>query len=543
MGGNITFTGLTGIDTETIIEQLMLVKRQPINLYQQEQQIIDTKRSIFSDISSKLSTLKSSADSLNSSGTLNGKKATSSDTSVLTVSANQFADVGDITISNVSLATKSSEAFTAIADQEAQFSSGTYFEFEVNGNTYTIDISTLSSEDQSLEGLRDAINEQAEDDVKAVIVNTGDNDDPYKLVLQSTGTGEDYQISNIDTDIVATTSSGDTALAAVVSDQVLAQDATFELNGLEVSRSSNTIDDLVEGLTITLKDESTDDVTISVTRNQEGIKEKLQSFVENYNAVNTVIQGQFEVNPETGFAGPLSGDFTLRQIQSSMQSIVVGGVQDSEGNRYSLGSLGIEIDKETGDLSFDPAAFDEAIAENPDLAVNILMDSGATSSSNMDFISASTDTTVGSYNVTVTGYDTDGNVEGFFTYDGVDYTGTGDGQVLRGPDGSPAADLKVRIDSGVTGDLGGMYYSRGIASNMESTLESFTSPVTGLLPKLDDQLQDDYNNLADQIDAFEERLDIEERILKQRFLAAEEAISQLQSQQSAFQSQLASLPS
>jgi len=541
MGGNISFSGLSGFDTQAIVDQLIQIKRQPIVQIQQQQREIDTKRSIFSTLSSRLSSLQSVADDLNNSRTLGAKSASSSNKSTVTASATSFASVGEINLSNITLATKSSEAFTAASDQSEQFAAGTFFDFDVNGESFSIDLTALSGEDQSLEGLRDAINSQAGDAVSAVVLNTGDADDPYKLVIQSDATGEDNQISNISTDIQVNTSSGVQNFDTIVSDQVLAENATLELNGVSISRSSNTIDDLVEGVTFSLQKASTEEVTITIGNNNDAVKGRLEEFVEAYNSANAIIQEQNQLDPETGFAGPLSGDFTLRKIQNSLQQAVIGGVEDADGNRYSLASLGIEVDKSNGNLTFDSSAFDEAIAENPELTFDLLINRGTTTSTDFEFVSGTSDTTEGEFGINITGYDGDGNVEGTFTFNGVTYTGAGNAQILEGPDGSPAEGLKIRIDSGVTGDLGSLFYSAGIAAKLETTLSNFTNPIGGILTNLDDRLETDYRNLSDEIEAFEERLENERRILTNQFIAAEEAISQLQSQQSAFTSQLATL--
>ena len=260
--------------------------------------------------------------------------------------------------------------------------------------------------------------------------------------------------------------------------------------------------------------------------------------------VNALIQEQFEYNEDTQSAGVLSGDSTLRQIQSSLQSMVIGGVEDADGNRYSLATIGVEIDKYTGDLSLDTDKFDDAAnSEDADLFFDLLLTRGVASDSRVSYVTSSDDTIAGTYGVTVTGWDGDGNVQGYFTYNGETYAATGDGQYLIGAKDSPMEDLRVRINSGVTGDLGEIYFSVGVAEQFERRLDDYLTPIVGLLPKIEDQLEEDIADLEDQITAFEERLALREQELLAQFVEAESAIAELQNQQESITQQLAALNS
>jgi flagellar hook-associated protein 2 len=542
MGSTINFAGLTGIDTQAIVEALMQRERIPLQQLQEQQATIERKKAYFQDIDSKLSSLESAIGDLASASKLAAKKASSSSDSI-EATATSFAQTGSYTISEVTnLATSHSEAFIAVSDQTAQFDAGTFFDFEVNGNSYSIDLTSLDASQQDLEGLRDEINRVAGDDVSAFILNTGDSDDPYKLILQSKETGEEARITNLSTDIDATTSSGVADFDTVGSEQVLGQNASFVFNGVTVERATNSVNDLIEGLTLELKDETTSNVTITVSSDSDSIKEDIEDFVSKYNAVNAIFQSEFTVNPETGFAGELSGDATLRGIQSNMQSLVVSGVADAEGNRYSLATVGIEVDKDTGNLSFDSSKFDEAMAsDDKDLMLDLFTAYGTTTSNEFSYVSSNSESQTGAYDINITGYDGDGNVQGTFTLNGQVYTGVGLGQLLTGPQDSPAEGIKIKVDSGATGSLGTLNFSVGVAEAMERQIHSYTAPVYGLFSRMDSRFEDDIKLMEDQIADFELRLETTERNFRQQFLAAEEAMSALQSQQQAFAAQAANL--
>jgi flagellar hook-associated protein 2 len=544
MGSGITFTGLSsGLDTQAIVEKLMEIERQPVVRFQEQQALIGQKLDLFQDIAAKLNSLNSSIATLNSQTDLSAKALTSSDNAAITGSATSYAANGSYTISEITnLATAHSESFIGVQDQTAEFEAGTYFNFEVDGTSYSIDLTAMDADEKNLEGLRDAINAEAGDDVNAFIMNTGADDDPYKLVIQSLETGEDNRIINVSTDIDVTTSGGTADFDTVVSEQVLGSDASFVFNGVTITRSTNSVDDLIEGITFNLKKETTDPVTITVANDTESVKSDIEDFISKYNDLNAIIQEQFDLDSETGEAGLLAGDTTLRQIQSAMHTAVIKGVTDSDGNRYSLASVGVEFDKETGDLSLDTEKFEEALASSDgDLIFDVFTTRGVPSSSDVRYVSSSNDTQEGTYGITITGEDGNGNIEGYFTFDGTNYIGIGSGNYLTGPDGSPMEGLKIGITEGVTGDLGTIHFSVGVAGKLTRNIDGYIRPLTGLLPKLEDRLEADIAELTVQIENFEARLVDRERVLTNQFLAAEEAISALQSQQSAFAAQLANL--
>ncbi len=532
MSGPITFTGLfSGIDTQSIIEQLLTIERMPLDIVEQRQAETQEKLEIFQDLSTRLAALDSSVQTLNLSSTVGAKTATSSDSDVLGVSASSTASEGAFTINSITtLAAASSEASIGVVSSSDSFVSGSSFSFDVGTTEVSI---TLDDSQKTLTGLRDAIND-ATDEAAATILDTGDPDDPYKLIISSSETGTDNAISNISTDIKVTTSTGTADLT--FSTSVTAADAQFSVNGVSITRSSNTASDVVEGVTLTLKDESASAITVTVAPDTEPLKTAIEDFIEKYNEVNSLIQAQFALDEETGTAGLLSGDATLRHIQSTLQQNVVAGVTDAEGNRHSMGSVGIDVDKYTGELSLDETRFNAAAAdEDLDLFFDVFLAHGAASDSRVTFVGSTHDTEAGTYSINVSGYDGEGNVQGTFTKNGDVYTGVGNGQYLVGPSGTDAEDLRIRIASGATGDLGEVVFTVGAGERLERSLDDLITPIVGLLPELETRLENDILDLDDQIEAFEARLAERERELLLQFIAAEQAIATLQNQTSTFE--------
>jgi flagellar hook-associated protein 2 len=136
-----------------------------------------------------------------------------------------------------------------------------------------------------------------------------------------------------------------------------------------VERASNTVSDLVEGLTFTLKKEGAS-ATVSVKGDHERIIEKIKTFIKQYNAANELIRAKTEMNLEERSRGILYGEGSAVRIRSTMRSMVTGRVSGIEGSLNSLAAIGIttvkwgELETE-GNLTLDEDKLRELLAENP----------------------------------------------------------------------------------------------------------------------------------------------------------------------------------
>jgi flagellar hook-associated protein 2 len=147
---------------------------------------------------------------------------------------------------------------------------------------------------------------------------------------------------------------------------VAANKALISINNIDVERDSNTIDDLIEGLTLTLKDEDpTETMTVSVSANYNNAKGQIDSFVEAFNSVIDTLDGLQSYNKESGAAGNLLGDSTTNILRSGMRRMIFASFSDVSGDLNSLSRLGIEVE-ETGKLSFDSSVFTSAMEDSAD---------------------------------------------------------------------------------------------------------------------------------------------------------------------------------
>jgi len=180
------------------------------------------------------------------------------------------------------------------------------------------------------------------------------------------------------------------------------RDAEFEIDGIRLSRSSNAISDAVDGLTFTLHKADPDSlVNISVTRDLEGVKQKIRQFTNRYNEIVSYINEQFTYNTETKEAGTLFGDATLRTIQGSIRTALVSSVMGLPSSLNALAQIGISTDR-NGLIQIDEGKLTKALEENFEGVVRLFTGRGVASDSDIQVLSFNKYTKAGTYNVVVT---------------------------------------------------------------------------------------------------------------------------------------------
>lgn len=183
---------------------------------------------------------------------------------------------------------------------------------------------------------------------------------------------------------------------------VAGQDAEITVDGVTFTRSANQISDIITGVTLNLAGEDEGaTVTLNVNQDREGIKEKIQDFVDGYNEVMGYIAAQNTVPGEGKDAKPLFADTSLQTIKSSLRSIILSQVSGLDSTLDHLSLIGINIDK-TGRLSIDDKTLDGYLETNFEDVVNLFAARGASSSSNLTYIASDLGMAGGDYEVEIT---------------------------------------------------------------------------------------------------------------------------------------------
>ncbi len=219
---------------------------------------------------------------------------------------------------------------------------------------YTVDVSI----DDSLNDVRDKINALSAG-VRASVVNDGGANSPFRLVLNS-------EISGIRGEFVL--DAGATRLAPET--LVRAQDAVVFFGGkgalapIVLTSSTNTLDNVLDGVSIELQGTSDEPVEISITQDLDSIVNDLGTFVSSYNAVLDRLRDVTSFDAETNARGPLFGDNTVDVIRNRLRNLLSAPVTGVNEEVSRLSAVGIRAGS-GGRLTFDESVFRERLANDP----------------------------------------------------------------------------------------------------------------------------------------------------------------------------------
>jgi flagellar hook-associated protein 2 len=361
---NVQFGGLiTGLDTNALISGLVKAEQGPTTILQNQKAALQIQQGVYTTLIGSLGGLKSAAQSLSLSTDFDKKAAASSDNTALTASADSTALTGYNTVVVDTLA--KAQSIKSVTFTSASDSIGTGKLTIQVGNT-SVDV-TIDGTNNTLSGLKSAINSSGAA-VTASVVNAGTSASPdYRLLVQSKETGTVNAVT-----ITGTLSGGTDPFAGGGTVVQAAADAVFSVNGLALSRSSNTISDIIPGVTfVLLKEgnhngivESTDtSANVTVSADSAAIKSAISEFVDSYNSVNKIVVDQFTLDPNTKRQGALAGDAALRGVISQLRSQLSQSGGNGAGLKY-LSDIGISFQKD-GSLTVDDGKLSNALATDP----------------------------------------------------------------------------------------------------------------------------------------------------------------------------------
>jgi flagellar hook-associated protein 2 len=273
---------------------------------------------------------------------------------------------------------------------------------------------TLDAGDQSLAGIRDAIN-KANMGVTASIVSDG-SDSPYHLVIASNKTGATSSMKigvagadGADPDpAIASLLGYDPAGTQGLTQTSAGQATKLNVNGIEVSSNSMDVTGAVEGLTISVKDVGSS--TLNVTRDTASVSAAINNFVKAYNTLNSTIGSLTAYNADTKAAGALQGDATARGIQSQLRAALGKAVQGLGGGLTTLSQVGISFQKD-GSLAVDSGKLGKAMDSNYEDIAGLFAAVGKATDSMISVSSNSTKTQAGNYAVNISQMATQGSLK------------------------------------------------------------------------------------------------------------------------------------
>ena len=211
-------------------------------------------------------------------------------------------------------------------------------------------------------GVVSAIN-AANTGVTATLINTGTGANNYRIVLAGqTGSGSVFTL----------TSNPDLGFHETANTLQSAQDSILEYEGLTLTRSSNSVSDVIEGATINLMGTSASEVRLAIANDRSTLKTNIQDMVSNYNSLLTSLDNFIAVDSDTEMAGALSEDGALvRFLKDKIRSAVFNDSSTPSGNISAMRDLGVSVNR-YGAVTFTEATYDAAVLSNYDNIVTML---------------------------------------------------------------------------------------------------------------------------------------------------------------------------
>ncbi len=367
------------------------------------------------------------------------------------------------------------------------------------------------------------------------------------------------------------------------------QDAVIKIDNTTITKSSNTIIDAIQGITLNLLQvDASNAVTVTVSSDSTGLSDKIKNFVSAYNDVNKFLNDQFTFDPKIKKAGALLADASVRAVQSLLKRVVTGSIPGLTTGKANLSQIGITVVGGVSDATFQDIsstgltnaellsftfsnnytdatptttsfpvtlsagskindvvnALNSAFASQH-AALSASNDSGRLKITSTDYgkdtrftvvsdQAGTTQTGIGSVGLTAQGVDVGGTING--------HTATGKGNVLTSSSGFPEDGLRISTETTTTGLFGTIAVTRGVGDRLVSSLDAYTNPLTGIFLSKTNSLQGSIDGISKNITQINDRLTSEGDRLRAQFVNLETLLGKFQATSNFLTNQLARLP-
>lgn len=373
----------SGLDTNTIIKQLMQIESQPYVRLETSKKNITSQQSVFRNLNTKLKAFQDLAFEMSQPSTFRGTTSTSSDETVAKVTSTGTASTGDFNLHVKQLAkahvVQSKVAFRA--DENAENLNGHSFTIKSGNNesvTVTVSATDTTTYEDVLEDIKRQIN-SSKSGISASVIETKEG--TKQLILTSKETGEANNITfstEPNNNLLSSLGISISDTGEVDGEDNIAQsaqNARIVLNGVEIERSSNTLTNVIEGVTINLLKESDNPANastkIQVATDTEKIIEKVEEFVKAYNEIVTMVRDNLKKDSK------LQGNATLRNLDNQLYNWANSIEETAPEGFRAIFELGIEIDKGikvgsemTGKMTIDTKVLKQRLEEDPEAFMN-----------------------------------------------------------------------------------------------------------------------------------------------------------------------------
>ncbi|HAS88691.1 MAG TPA: flagellar hook protein [Desulfovibrio sp.] len=556
--GNINFTGLgSGTDFKELINGLMKLERVHINRLESWKSTWNDKVEKFQELNTALLGLQTTLKSMDTLDEFMSKAVSTSDSDIVTATATSEATITSHTVEVNQLAKNDIIVgyHGTASEKDTYFTSTGEFSFSYAGKSITLSNIPAGT---TLQGFVNMINAHADtrDKIRAATINDGD-----EVHLQIYGL--DLGADNV---IILSNISGTTYDETDFYRSQNAQNSQIKVDGYPllpsewIERDSNTIDDVVPGVTLNLKKKTAagSPINIGVTTDKEGMVENVQKFVEQTNTIRQMIKDLTDVTTSSDSAkgSILTGNYGVellvgQRLKNIVASKGVGfswftedpSTGNTSGDRFSaLAQVGILTNADSGGakmglLELDTEELNKALNDDPMAVAKIFSANylGESQSPNLTYLSHITNVTkAGEYNVQ---YEVSNGKLVSAKINGVTASVDPANWQITGPTGTDASGMAIRVENKANGIYGSDNINASNAMKVNLKLGKIGETV-GILGEITSEngpleiLQDNYDtimkNIDKKIDSEEDRLELKERTLTMKYSRLDALLGQYQ---------------
>lgn len=367
----------SGLDVNSIVESLIeaegAVAQQSLDSREARLQV---QISALGALKSAASEFRASLSGLKTTSTFNTRSITANQEGLVSLEAGTAAVPGSYRMKVLQLAQAQKVATIGFDSEGVALGTGT-LNVNIGERSFAIEVDDSNN---TLAGLRDAINDAlGGEGISATLLNVDDPDDPEggthtRMLITSEKSGSDQVVtfSVADDDGNNTDTSGLSALASSNLELLSeARDSIVEIEGLTVTSATNTLENVVDGVTIELTKADLDtEIEITVAEDHTEVIDAVNQFVEGYNTLITSIAGSDSYDSDSETAGALLGDASVRSFRLALIRIMGTIDREAESAYNSLPAIGITTNTD-GTLTLDSSTLERALESNREDVLNL----------------------------------------------------------------------------------------------------------------------------------------------------------------------------
>jgi len=374
----------SGLDINSIVTQLMAVERRPLTKLQQAASGVQTQLSVYGGVQSRLDSLSTATTKLSTASTWTQTTTEVSGSDALTATSSGSASPTTLKVDVTALARAQSTSSPVVASSTAVVGTGTltiqkaaWSGGTLGAGTGTAVNITIDSSSNTLAGIRDKINAAGAGVTASILTDSSG----ARLVLQSSSTGaaNGFRVSVTDADGGSNDATGLSMLGYNPSTNTqgtlnqAGSDLQATINGASVTSASNTLTDVIEGITLNVSNTTSSTATIVVKRDLAAMNKAISEFVTAYGDLSAYLDQQTSYDAVNKKGQPLQGDRVALSLRSQVRDAVIAATSattafsGTTGQGSRLADIGITLQRD-GKLAIDQTKLDKSLEKLSDVA-------------------------------------------------------------------------------------------------------------------------------------------------------------------------------